>query len=246
MRSPSKLVVVVADRAYEAVLTEVFVRFHEAGFGPVDSKIVPDPFHDSSGKLTELLRPFLREYNHALVLRDFAGSGYETEGAREFEQHLEKQMHENGWSHKHYAAIVTEPEIEEWLRLPSPSMLDLLQERARKNRNAVRFFHRVLDDLIHAHVPIGGEKPASPRRFSRTWFVTTEFRLRTRCAASLQNENLSTVPVQFIQSPVENPPLMVSPELNLSTRVHGKGNVGAKPKGEVVADILAAIKERRS
>ncbi len=28
--------------------------------------------------------------------------------------------------------------------------------------------------------------------------------------------------------------------------IHGKGNLGAKPRGEVVADILAAIKERRA
>ena len=33
---------------------------------------------------------------------------------------------------------------------------------------------------------------------------------------------------------------------NVSVRVHGKGNIGAKPKGEVVADILAAVKERRA
>ncbi|MEO6035195.1 MAG: His/Gly/Thr/Pro-type tRNA ligase C-terminal domain-containing protein [Verrucomicrobiota bacterium] len=33
---------------------------------------------------------------------------------------------------------------------------------------------------------------------------------------------------------------------NLSVRLHGKGNVGAKAKGEVVAEILAAIKERRA
>jgi threonyl-tRNA synthetase len=32
---------------------------------------------------------------------------------------------------------------------------------------------------------------------------------------------------------------------NVSVRVHGKGNLGAKPKAEVVADILAAIRERR-
>jgi threonyl-tRNA synthetase len=32
----------------------------------------------------------------------------------------------------------------------------------------------------------------------------------------------------------------------VSVRVHGKGNVGAKPKAEVVAEILAAIKERRA
>jgi threonyl-tRNA synthetase len=28
--------------------------------------------------------------------------------------------------------------------------------------------------------------------------------------------------------------------------VHGKGNLGAKPRSEVVADIFASIKERRS
>ncbi len=32
----------------------------------------------------------------------------------------------------------------------------------------------------------------------------------------------------------------------VSVRLHGKGNVGAKPKGEVVADILASIRERRA
>jgi hypothetical protein len=32
----------------------------------------------------------------------------------------------------------------------------------------------------------------------------------------------------------------------VSLRVHGKGNVGAKPKGEVIVNILASIKERRA
>jgi threonyl-tRNA synthetase len=32
----------------------------------------------------------------------------------------------------------------------------------------------------------------------------------------------------------------------VSVRLHGKGNVGARPKAEVIADILAAIKERRA
>ncbi len=32
----------------------------------------------------------------------------------------------------------------------------------------------------------------------------------------------------------------------VSVRVHGKGNLGAKPKAEVIADILASIKERRA
>ena len=32
----------------------------------------------------------------------------------------------------------------------------------------------------------------------------------------------------------------------VSVCVHGKGNLGAKPRREVMADILAAIRERRS
>jgi threonyl-tRNA synthetase len=32
----------------------------------------------------------------------------------------------------------------------------------------------------------------------------------------------------------------------VSIRLHGKGNVGAKPKGEAIAEILAAIRERRA
>ncbi|MDB6155149.1 MAG: threonyl-tRNA synthetase, partial [Chthoniobacteraceae bacterium] len=33
---------------------------------------------------------------------------------------------------------------------------------------------------------------------------------------------------------------------NVSLRVHGKGALGAKPRAEVIADILASIKERRA
>jgi threonyl-tRNA synthetase len=33
---------------------------------------------------------------------------------------------------------------------------------------------------------------------------------------------------------------------NVSVRIHGKGNLGAKPRAEVVTEILAAIKERRA
>ena len=32
----------------------------------------------------------------------------------------------------------------------------------------------------------------------------------------------------------------------VSVRVHGKGNLGAKPRDEVIAGLLAAIKDRRA
>jgi len=33
---------------------------------------------------------------------------------------------------------------------------------------------------------------------------------------------------------------------NVSVRIHGKGNLGAKPRAEVIADIIQAVKERRA
>jgi len=33
---------------------------------------------------------------------------------------------------------------------------------------------------------------------------------------------------------------------NVSLRVHGKGNLGARPRAEAIAELLAAIKERRA
>jgi threonyl-tRNA synthetase len=32
----------------------------------------------------------------------------------------------------------------------------------------------------------------------------------------------------------------------VSVRLHGKVNLGAKPRGEVITDLLSAIKERRA
>ena len=32
----------------------------------------------------------------------------------------------------------------------------------------------------------------------------------------------------------------------VSVRVHGKGNLGAKPRAEVIAEVLESIKERRA
>ena len=31
----------------------------------------------------------------------------------------------------------------------------------------------------------------------------------------------------------------------VSLRIHGQGNLGAKPRAEVIADLLSSIKERR-
>ena len=42
------------------------------------------------------------------------------------------------------------------------------------------------------------------------------------------------------------PPFRCGGTHKVLVRLHGKGNVGAKLKGEVVAEILVAIRERRA
>ena len=46
---------------------------------------------------------------------------------------------------------------------------------------------------------------------------------------------------------VDIPFLVGDMEANaVSVRVHGKGNLGAKPRAEAIAEILSSIKERRA
>ena len=49
MEDPAKLVAVVADKAYESVLNEVFARSRAGGFRPVQFKIVYDDTDNTEG-----------------------------------------------------------------------------------------------------------------------------------------------------------------------------------------------------
>jgi hypothetical protein len=128
------LVVVTPDAAYPLVLEEFFKRHQSMGIRHISRRIIKDPLRDSSGQLPELLRPFLRHSQRALAIRDLAGSGWEDRGPAALEEWLLRQMRANGWAEGSCAAIVVDPEIEIWLRLPSEGVDELIQERARRNR----------------------------------------------------------------------------------------------------------------
>src|SRR5258707_8253700 len=70
-----------------------------------------------------------------------------------------------------------------------------------------------------------------------------------RCATDFRTDPIKAKIAEAEQTKVHTM-LVIGPRDmeagNVSVRLHGKGNVGAKPKAEVVADILAAIKERRA
>ncbi|MDB6121788.1 MAG: thrS [Pedosphaera sp.] len=70
-----------------------------------------------------------------------------------------------------------------------------------------------------------------------------------RCEADYRTDPIKAKIAEAEQSKVHTM-LVIGPrdmEANaVSVRLHGKGNVGAKPKAEVVADIVQSIKERRA
>ena len=70
-----------------------------------------------------------------------------------------------------------------------------------------------------------------------------------RCEADFRNDQIKAKIAEAEQAKVHTMLVIGGRDMEagaVSVRLHGKGNVGAKPKAEVVAEILAAIKERRA
>src|SRR5271170_1742086 len=70
-----------------------------------------------------------------------------------------------------------------------------------------------------------------------------------RCEPDFRNDPIKAKIAEAEQAKVHTMLVIGGRDMDagaVSVRLHGKGNVGAKPKGEVVAEILASIKERRA
>jgi len=70
-----------------------------------------------------------------------------------------------------------------------------------------------------------------------------------RCEPDFRNDPIKAKIAEAEQAKVHTMIVIGGRDMDagaVSVRLHGKGNVGAKPKAEVVAEILSAIKERRA
>ena len=129
------LVILVPDGAYREVLPAILRRARSLGVRDLTFHVVFDPLHDSSLQAVNLLRPYQRTHSHALVLRDFEGSGKEQVcTSEELETQLEQELEATGWSTGMACAVVAAPELEDWLRLPSSHLAARLNLLARHNR----------------------------------------------------------------------------------------------------------------
>ena len=145
-------------------MNAILSRPRSLGLRPVSWRCVIDPFHDSSPEAAEVLRPFQRDHAHALVIRDFEGSGWESRGLEDFEAATMQKLIASGWQEISCGVLIAEPELESWLRMESAHMGILLKDRARKRRDSLLKWREHLKEAIERN---GGQlangKPARPK-----------------------------------------------------------------------------------
>ena len=125
--APEKdLVVLVADGQMEFAVRGLLARsqsleFQKLSADSVDFRVHP---HRDPGCLLrshDFLRPFYRQYRHAIVMLDREGCGREGDSRQELEREIERQLSSTGWDDR-AAAIVLDPELEVWVWSDSPEV----------------------------------------------------------------------------------------------------------------------------
>lgn len=130
---PSDLIVLVADADAKQVVEGLLRRPESLRIRTVRFTVDRYVKRDSGccGTSHDYLRPFIKQFHHAMVLFDRHGSEKDTESRQEIEAAVERQLERNGWKGRS-AAIVCDPELEIWVWSDSPEVDEVLGWRGRK------------------------------------------------------------------------------------------------------------------
>jgi hypothetical protein len=115
------LVVLVADKDMEEGIKAILSNRNESlGIRKLRFEIFRSTLHDPScfAQSVELLRPFIREANWALVIFDREGSGQEDHSSQEIADDVRNNLRRNGWEDR-IIVIIIDPELERWVWSPS-------------------------------------------------------------------------------------------------------------------------------
>ena len=121
------LVLLVPDRNIEYGLRGLLGRPGAIGTRRIDVQPYIHPRRDPAcaRDSANFLRPFAREFRHALVVFDFEGSGRTDVSPDELAEEVRADLAANGWDDR-AAAIVIDPEVEVWVFSPSPNVEECL------------------------------------------------------------------------------------------------------------------------
>lgn len=110
------LVLLVADKDAEQTLKALLEeRRRSIGIRSIQYDIFIHPERDSGvcNGCVKFLRPYINQYNYALVTFDYEGSGC-TSSPQQMERELEAQLQTAGWQDR-AAVVVIAPELENWV-----------------------------------------------------------------------------------------------------------------------------------
>jgi len=156
------LVVLAADKSIDMALQGLLGRTESLRIRSVVAKHLVHPKHDPGCARTPeaVLRPYVRDCHYALVVMDHEGSGFEGKGREELESQIEQLLAKNGWDSDRAAAVVIEPELENWVWSESPIVAECLGWEGR----AVELRTRL--EEIECW-PQGETKPVRPKEAMR-------------------------------------------------------------------------------
>lgn len=117
------LAVLAADADTEFLLRGLLARSSALGIRALSLDVFRHPHHDPGCLLEshDFLRAMLRSHLHALVVFDREGCGQEHLSRTQIEDQVEQLLARNGWADR-AAAVVIDPEVEQWLWSPSQDL----------------------------------------------------------------------------------------------------------------------------
>jgi hypothetical protein len=124
---PKDLIVLTADYPAKFALNELLQRSQAFGIKPISSDIYVHPEHDPGvlRRSHDFLRFAYKQYCHALVVMDRDGCGSKSDTRVLLEERIEQQLADHGWQGR-CAAVVIDPELENWVWSDSPHVEEIL------------------------------------------------------------------------------------------------------------------------
>lgn len=153
---PQDLIVLAADLSMQGALKKILQRHAALAIREISCQVILHPMHDS-GVLQngpEFLQAQNRRYRHALAVCDRHGCGREYMTGEQLEGEIEKRL-SNHWDDR-AAAVVIDPELENWLWADSPHVAkELGWQGGMPELRAWLRDHELLSE--------GQSKPADPK-----------------------------------------------------------------------------------
>lgn len=117
------LIALVADKSIECALIGLLSRPQALGIRPIACDVFAHPERDPAclRKAGSFLRPHASTYRYAVVVFDREGCGKEQKARRQLEADVERTLASSGWRDR-AAAIVIDPELENWVWSDSPEV----------------------------------------------------------------------------------------------------------------------------